>query len=43
MVKSCFQDLEVDESATTTVQAGIFRKSDTEPPSRFLQERLANA
>ncbi|KAL2638228.1 hypothetical protein AAZV13_06G103200 [Glycine max] len=34
------QDLEVDESVTTTVQAGIFRKSDTEPPSRFLQESM---
>ncbi|KAH1255873.1 hypothetical protein AAZV13_04G206200 [Glycine max] len=33
-------DLEVDESATTTVQAGIFRKSDTEPPIRFLQESM---
>jgi len=36
--------MEVDESAPTTVQAGIFRKSkDTEPPSRFLQERLVEA
>jgi len=36
--------MKVDESVTTTVQAGIFRKSkDTEPLSRFLQERLAEA
>ncbi|XP_027903010.1 uncharacterized protein LOC114163118 isoform X3 [Vigna unguiculata] len=34
-------DMKVDESVTTTVQAGIFRKSkDTEPLSRFLQESM---
>ncbi|KAL2339795.1 hypothetical protein Fmac_007735 [Flemingia macrophylla] len=29
-----------DESVTPTMQAGIFRKSDTEPLSRFLQESM---
>ncbi|XP_068481394.1 uncharacterized protein [Phaseolus vulgaris] len=41
MCENAELDMEVDESAPTTVQAGIFRKSkDTEPPSRFLQESM---
>ncbi|KAK7351122.1 hypothetical protein VNO77_10332 [Canavalia gladiata] len=32
--------LEVDESVATSAQGGLFRKSDTEPPSRFLQQSM---
>ncbi|XP_027338527.1 uncharacterized protein LOC113852450 isoform X1 [Abrus precatorius] len=40
MCKDAEVDLGVDESVTSTVQAGIFGKSDTEPLSRFLQESM---
>ncbi|TKY74279.1 ATPase family AAA domain-containing protein 5 [Spatholobus suberectus] len=40
MCKDAEVDLEVDESITATVHAGVFRKSDTEPLSRFLQESM---
>ncbi|XP_050911407.1 uncharacterized protein LOC127126517 [Lathyrus oleraceus] len=40
MPKNAKVDLEVDESDTFSVLAGYFRKSCTEPSSRFLQESL---
>ncbi|RDX75060.1 ATPase family AAA domain-containing protein 5, partial [Mucuna pruriens] len=40
MCKDAEVDLEVDGSVAATVQAGIFRKSDTELRSRFLQESM---
>ncbi|KAK2442231.1 P-loop containing nucleoside triphosphate hydrolase superfamily protein [Trifolium repens] len=42
MPKDAKVDLEVDESGTSSVEAGYFRKSHTgQPLSRFLQERLS--
>ncbi|XP_061363887.1 uncharacterized protein LOC133307395 [Gastrolobium bilobum] len=40
MAKDAEVDLEVDDSVILSVQAGIFRKTDTEPLSRFLQESM---
>ncbi|XP_058724512.1 uncharacterized protein LOC131595988 isoform X2 [Vicia villosa] len=35
-------DLEVDDDSTVSGQACIFGKSDTEPPSMFLRERMSS-